>query len=106
MTSGGVLQGGAKRRRRPRRWVLALLVVALVAGGGAAALAFVTGGDDSTVRSGDRAASLEPSVPPHAKQEKEGALPRRPPPGIALSGPNAVRAHLQPNPAAAIMFDV
>lgn len=106
MTKGSVLQGGAKRRRRPRRWVLALVSVAIVAGGGAAALAFVTGGDDGAVRTGDRAASLEPSAPPKAKGHAGGPLPRKPPPGIALSGPNAVRAHLRPNPAAAIMFDV
>jgi D-alanyl-D-alanine carboxypeptidase len=100
-----VLQGGAKRRRRPRRSVLALVVVVLVAGGGAAALAFVTRGDDGTVRN-DRAASVQASAPQQPRPSRHGALPRKPPPGIDLAGPNAVRTHLSPNPAAAIMFDV
>lgn len=102
----GVLQGGAKRRRGPRRGLVVLLAVALVAGGGAAALAVVTGGDDATVGKGRRAASIEPSVPPKARPRKNGALPRKPPPGIALSGPNTVRVHLSANPAAAMLFDV
>jgi D-alanyl-D-alanine carboxypeptidase len=103
-----VLQGGAKRRRGPSRRVLAVLAVVLVAGGGAAALAFVTGGDDSTVGRGhghQSAASLEPTAPPKPAH-RDGRLPRKPPPGIQLTGANAVRLHLSPNPAAAIMFDV
>jgi D-alanyl-D-alanine carboxypeptidase len=105
MTS--VLQGGSKRRRRPRRWILALLAVIVLAGGGAAALAFVTGGDEGTVGgTRERAASVQPSAPSHAKHGRRGGLPRKPPPGITMGGPNDVTVHLNPKPAAAIMFDV
>jgi D-alanyl-D-alanine carboxypeptidase (penicillin-binding protein 5/6) len=95
------------RRRRSRRWFLLALVALLLAGGGAAAVAVVTGRDAGSVRAPSSAASLGPTASSKSEHRvKRGPLPRRPPPGIAMSGPNAVPVHLSPRPAAALLFEV
>src|SRR4051794_28889563 len=98
-----VLQGGAVRRRR--RWPLAVvLLVVLAAVAGAVALSSGGGEAGGTVK--PRFTARLKGVTNLDARARDHALPRRPPPGIAMSGPNDVVVHLSPKPAAAMLFDV
>ncbi|HEX8074948.1 MAG TPA: serine hydrolase [Thermoleophilaceae bacterium] len=99
------LQGGAKRRGR-RRWPLLLGLAVLGVAAVVVLLAGSSGGDGggadnppaAVVHRSPKSASKKPRHPER--------LPRRPPPGISLSGPNLVAVHLKPKPGAALLFDV
>src|SRR2546423_5645528 len=103
------LQGGARRRRSASR-LMPLLVVVLAAGAIAAAVALLSGGGSNgggDARAGNAAKSAKHSSKRRAHREgAQGNLAPMPPPGISISGPNAVAVHLNPKPGAALLFDV
>jgi D-alanyl-D-alanine carboxypeptidase len=99
------LQGGTKRRRRSGGRLLVLALLLALAGGAAAAIALTSdsgGGSPAPAKAGAR--RLQPIT--EVSRRPHGALPRKPPPGILMSGPNAVTVHLKPKPSAALLFDV
>jgi serine-type D-Ala-D-Ala carboxypeptidase (penicillin-binding protein 5/6) len=93
-------------RRRPRARVLVALV-AVLAGGAGAAIALTGGSDDGpSVKAAAHAPPLRPITEVRHRPRVYRELTRKPPPGILISGPNAVTVHLRPKPAAALLFDL
>lgn len=91
-----------RRRPRPSRWLL-VIVAALAVGGLAIALIPDSSGGGRTIGPSPVAQAV-PSPNPNGRLH--GNLPLQLPPGISMSGPNAVTVHLNAKPAAGLLFDV
>jgi D-alanyl-D-alanine carboxypeptidase len=93
--------------RRPgaaQRRLVAVIVVALVVGVLAVVLIPSGSGGGASGPRVTAATAARPVVSP--AQSGAGRLPLRPPPGIALEGPNVVNVHLTPKPGAGLLFDL
>jgi D-alanyl-D-alanine carboxypeptidase len=85
-------------------------VLLVLAGAGAAfAVIQADDGDGGPAADAKRAQVLKQPVElvrPKKKRRHDAPLPRRPPPGITIAGPNVVTVHLSPKPRAALLFDL